>query len=73
MEKLKSADVGTAIYYPVPLHLQKCFAGLGYGEGDFPQSEEAAKTTLALPVYPELTSEQLEYVVQVIAGFFQKR
>jgi dTDP-4-amino-4,6-dideoxygalactose transaminase len=70
-ESLQQKGVGTEIYYPLPLHLQPCFAYLGYKEGDFPVSERVAKTTLALPVYPELRRDDLEYVADQISKFFR--
>ncbi len=69
MDHLKTRGVGTKVYYPVPLHLQKCFSSLGYKEGDFPESESAARETFALPAYPELTEAQQLYVVESIKSF----
>jgi dTDP-4-amino-4,6-dideoxygalactose transaminase len=66
---LKVRQVGTEIYYPVPMHLQKCFADLGHRKGDFPHSEDAALTTLALPIYPELAAAQKQHVVDSLAAF----
>lgn len=67
---LKEKGIQTGIYYPVPLHLQACFASLGYKKGSFPVAEEAALTSLALPVYPELTKAEKAYIVQSVRGFF---
>jgi len=67
---LDVAGIGHAVYYPVPLHLQPCFAELGHTEGDFPASEKASREVLSLPVYPELSPDQLEQVVATIAAFY---
>ena len=67
---LQHRGVSTEIYYPVPMHLQDCFFYLGYKTGAFPESESAARETLALPIYPELTDQQVRYVVQCVRDFF---
>ena len=69
---LSDAGIGTEVYYPVPLHLQECFSDLGCKKGDYPAAEHAALHTLALPIYPELSDDQMAYVVKKIKSFFLK-
>jgi dTDP-4-amino-4,6-dideoxygalactose transaminase len=67
---LQERQIGAEVYYPVPIHLQECFAYLGRGPGSLPVSEAAANEALAIPVYPELTDVQIRYVVECIVEFF---
>ena len=69
---LDANRIGSLLHYPVPLHLQKCYAGLGYKTGDFPVSEKAARECISLPIYPEMTDEQIQRVARVIKDFFGK-
>jgi dTDP-4-amino-4,6-dideoxygalactose transaminase len=69
---LKDKNVGTEIYYPVPMHLQSCYRELGHQKGDFPVSERAAEEVLSLPIYAELTDDQLSYVVDSIRAFYDR-
>jgi dTDP-4-amino-4,6-dideoxygalactose transaminase len=70
MQRLSEAKIGNAVYYPTPLHLAECFANLGYAPGDLPMAEKAASEVLAIPIYPELTMDQKERVVEVIQEFY---
>jgi len=70
---LEASGVGCALHYPLPLHLQKCYASLGYKAGDFPVVEKAARECLSLPIYPEMADAQILRVVEVIKQFFKKR
>jgi dTDP-4-amino-4,6-dideoxygalactose transaminase len=66
---LAKRGIGTEVYYPLPLHLQPCFRYLGYKEGDLPESEQACREVLSLPMFPELTNEEQDYVVNAIKCF----
>jgi UDP-2-acetamido-2-deoxy-ribo-hexuluronate aminotransferase len=68
---LSEQGIGTEVYYPVPLHAQECFSYLGYRPEDCPAALDAAERTLALPIYPELEYEQLEYIVKTIHSFYK--
>jgi dTDP-4-amino-4,6-dideoxygalactose transaminase len=68
---LASRSIGTEIYYPLGLHMQQCFADLGQGAGALPETEAAARETLALPIYPELTREQQDHVVRSVVDFLR--
>src|SRR5262249_2236901 len=70
---LSKREIETAIYYPLGLHEQKCFVYLGYKKGDFPETERAARETLALPIYPEISREAQRYVVEAIVEFLKYR
>jgi len=71
VEHLRDKGIDSRVYYPVPLHLQKCFKHLGYKKGDFPESETACSQTLAIPVYPDLTREEMDYIIGAIKEFLR--
>ncbi len=69
---LKENEIGNSIYYPIPLHLQKCFSYLGYKEGDFPIAEKLSKEVIALPIYPEITEDEVDFVCNTIKKFYKR-
>jgi len=71
IEYLRNKGIDARVYYPIPLHLQKCFKYLNYKKGDFPESEKAARQTLAIPVYPDLAKEEMDYIIASIREFLQ--
>jgi dTDP-4-amino-4,6-dideoxygalactose transaminase len=73
LRHLKAEGIGCEVYYPLPLHRQECLRGLGYGPGDFPASEEACRSVLALPMFPEITVEQQRRVVASVAAYLRQR
>jgi len=73
MKHLQANKIGCEIYYPIPMHMQECFAGLGHHEGDFPISEKAARSVLALPMFPELTEAQQVRVVETCASYLKQK
>ena len=68
---LQSRGIGSAVYYPLPLHLQPCFSDLNYKEGDFVNAELACNKVLSLPIFPELKKEEIEYTIETILDFFK--
>ena len=68
-EHLLKNQIGCSVYYPLPLHLQECYKSLGYREGDLPVSEERSRQVISLPIFPELTQEEQEFVVKTIKEF----
>jgi dTDP-4-amino-4,6-dideoxygalactose transaminase len=68
---LKSREIGSEIYYPLPMHLQECFKDLGYKKDDLPVAEKAAEMALSLPIFPEMTGEEQEFIVQTIKEFYK--
>jgi dTDP-4-amino-4,6-dideoxygalactose transaminase len=70
-DHLKSLKIGAEVYYPIPVHLQPCYAFLGGSEGDLPVTETAAAEVLSLPIYPELTTDQIDTVAEAIISWVQ--
>lgn len=71
MKCLNDKGIGARVYYPIPMHLQPCYKGMGYKAGSFPVSEDVSKKALSLPVYPELTGDKIEYIIDTVRGFFR--
>ena len=71
VEHLRKKNIDSRVFYPIPLHLQECFRYLGYKKGDFPESEKAARSTFAIPIYPDLTQDEKEYIVSSIREFLE--
>ena len=70
---LNEKGIGVGTFYPIPLHLQPAFSSLGYHKGDLPQAEEAAQETVCLPIFPELEEKEIQYIIDTVNGFFQKK
>ncbi|MDX1389614.1 MAG: DegT/DnrJ/EryC1/StrS family aminotransferase, partial [Acidobacteriota bacterium] len=71
IEHLHRREIGHGVYYPIPLHLQRCFADLGYREGDLPEAERASREVVSIPVYPELGAERQQRVIEAIVDFYR--
>src|ERR1051326_460332 len=72
-KKLNEKEIGTGLHYPLPLHLQKCFQYLGYSKGDFTETEKLATNCLSLPMFPEITEEQLAYISNTVREFYKAK
>ena len=70
---LKEKGIGTSVYYPLPLHVQQAFTHLGYRQGDFPETEAACREVLSLPMFPELTEEEIRYIADQLLKFFEEK
>jgi len=73
LEHLRKNNIGCAVYYPKPLHIQECFSNLGYKKGDLPIAEEVSQNVISIPIYSEITEEQQDYVIKNIKEFYTKK
>ena len=73
LQHFRDRDIGCEVYYPVPLHLQPCFSELGYVQNSLPEAEKASSRVLSIPIYPELSGDQIEYVAATVVAFLNKR